>query len=57
MKKNNKQIDPNIEDLMDQAIAKQGNIIPFGKYKGKPLEVLLSDPSYCNWKLSQPDMV
>ncbi|MDL2313672.1 hypothetical protein LJC36_01690 [Desulfovibrio sp. OttesenSCG-928-C14] len=28
-------------------------IIPFGKHKGKPLEVLRSDPEYCDWLTAQ----
>ena len=28
-------------------------IVPFGKYKGQPLEVLRSDPEYCEWLTAQ----
>jgi hypothetical protein len=28
-------------------------IVPFGKYKGQPVEVLASDPQYVEWLLSQ----
>lgn len=28
--------------------------IPFGKYKGKPMEVLAGDPAYCEWIQSTP---
>ncbi len=28
-------------------------IVPFGKYKGQPLEVLRSDPQYCEWLTAQ----
>lgn len=28
-------------------------IVPFGKYKGKPLEILQSDPKYCEWLTAQ----
>ena len=28
-------------------------IIPFGKYKGQPLEALHGDPKYCEWLISQ----
>jgi len=31
-----------------------GGVIPFGKYKGEPVEVLLADRSYCDWLASQP---
>jgi hypothetical protein len=30
------------------------NIVPFGKYKGQPVEAMLADPSYCAWVLAQP---
>lgn len=30
------------------------NIIPFGKYKGQPLEILQNDPSYLEWLQVQP---
>jgi hypothetical protein len=29
------------------------NIMPFGKYKGQPIEVLAQDQGYCKWLLSQ----
>ena len=29
-------------------------IIPFGKYKGQPVDLLAQDPQYCEW-LSQQD--
>lgn len=29
-------------------------IVPFGKYKGQPVEVLTSDQDYCEWLVSQP---
>jgi hypothetical protein len=29
-------------------------IIPFGKYKGQPVEVLQTDPQYLEWLLNQP---
>ena len=29
------------------------NIVPFGKYKGKPIEVMLTDRQYCEWLASQ----
>lgn len=28
-------------------------IVPFGKYKGQPVDVLRSDPSYCEWLQAQ----
>ena len=28
-------------------------IIPVGKYKGQPIEILRSDPQYCEWLVSQ----
>jgi hypothetical protein len=30
-----------------------GEVIPFGKYKGQPVEVLASDRDYCNWLMAQ----
>lgn len=40
---------------MDRADNKlsQMPIVPFGKYKGQPVEVLASDPQYVEWLLSQ----
>ncbi len=32
----------------------QGNILPIGKYKGQPVEVLQNDPSYKEWLTNQP---
>ena len=29
-------------------------IVPFGKYRGQPLEVLQSDQGYCEWLAAQP---
>lgn len=29
-------------------------IVPFGKYKGQPAELLLADTSYCEWLAAQP---
>jgi hypothetical protein len=29
-------------------------VVPFGKYKGQPVEVMLADLSYCEWALDQP---
>jgi hypothetical protein len=31
----------------------QSPIVPFGKYKGQPVEILASDPQYVEWLLSQ----
>ncbi len=31
-----------------------GEIVPFGKYKGQPLEVLAADPGYIEWLEAQP---
>lgn len=28
-----------------------GNVVPFGKYKGQPMEVLRTDPEYTQWAL------
>src|SRR5689334_13228159 len=30
------------------------DIVPFGKYKGRPVEEMLADPSYMAWLESQP---
>ena len=32
---------------------KDKNLVPFGKYEGQPLEVLLADKSYCAWLVGQ----
>jgi len=32
------------------------NIVPFGKYKGQPVEAMMADQSYCAWALSQPSL-
>jgi uncharacterized protein (DUF3820 family) len=29
------------------------NVVPFGKYKGQPVEVLAQDPQYVEWMLLQ----
>lgn len=29
------------------------DIVPFGKYRGQPVEVLAADKSYCDWLLAQ----
>lgn len=31
----------------------KADVIPFGKYKGQPVEVLKQDPDYCEWLLAQ----
>lgn len=31
-------------------------LVPFGKYKGQPVETVLADPGYLNWVISQPWM-
>jgi hypothetical protein len=31
-----------------------GEIVPFGKYKGQPVETLAADPDYCEWLIAQP---
>ena len=31
----------------------QPNIVPFGKYKGQPIEVLAQDPQYVEWMVGQ----
>jgi hypothetical protein len=31
----------------------EGAVIPFGKYKGQPVEVLASDRGYCEWLMAQ----
>ena len=28
-------------------------VVPFGKYKGQPIELLAADPQYCDWLASQ----
>lgn len=29
------------------------SVVPFGKYKGKPVEVMQADPQYCEWLVNQ----
>jgi hypothetical protein len=31
-----------------------GEVVPFGKYKGQPVEALTADQDYCAWLISQP---
>jgi hypothetical protein len=31
-----------------------GELVPFGKYKGKPVEVLMADTGYRDWLMAQP---
>jgi len=31
-----------------------GDIVPFGKYKGQPVEALQGDPAYADWLAAQP---
>jgi hypothetical protein len=31
-----------------------GTVIPFGKYRGQPVEALMADASYCEWLMAQP---
>lgn len=31
----------------------KSTVIPFGKYKGQPIEALTADPQYCEWLLAQ----
>jgi hypothetical protein len=40
----------------DEALLMADNsiIVPFGKYKGQPLEILLSDANYVSYQKSQP---
>lgn len=30
------------------------NIVPFGKYRGKPVEDMMADQNYCEWLMGQP---
>jgi hypothetical protein len=31
-----------------------GEVVPLGKYKGQPVEVMASDTDYCEWLAAQP---
>jgi hypothetical protein len=31
-------------------------LVTFGKYRGRPVEFLLADRTYCTWLLSKPDI-
>jgi hypothetical protein len=33
---------------------KGGEVVPFGKYKGQPVEVMMADPPYCERVMAQP---
>ena len=35
-------------------MTENGEIVPFGKYKGQPVERMMADASYCEWALAQP---
>jgi uncharacterized protein (DUF3820 family) len=37
-------------------MAENNTIVPFGKYKGQPIEVLRQDPGYCEWFLAQDNI-
>lgn len=32
---------------------KKAEVVPFGKFKGQPVENLSSDPAYCEWLVQQ----
>ena len=34
-------------------LMKQNAVVPFGKYKGQPMEQLAADPEYCEWLSGQ----
>lgn len=38
---------------MTTGVHKPGELVPFGKYRGQPVEVMLSDFNYCEWLMSQ----
>jgi len=31
-----------------------GEVVPSGKYKGQPVEVMAADTDYCEWLAAQP---
>lgn len=31
-----------------------GEVVPFGKYKGQPVEIMAADADYCEWLTAQP---
>jgi len=35
-------------------MTKDGEVVPFGKYRGQPVEMMMADASYCEWALAQP---
>jgi|GEM_PF-5518514 len=35
---------------------KDNNLVPFGRYEGQPIEVLLAEKSYCAWMVGQADL-
>jgi hypothetical protein len=34
-----------------------GEVVPFGKYKGQPIEVMLADQNYLGWVTAQPSLM
>jgi len=34
-------------------LMRQNAVVPFGKYKGQPVEQLAADPEYCEWLMGQ----
>jgi hypothetical protein len=41
------------DSLFNENQLNTAKVITFGKYKGKPLQVLANDPSYCDWLMAQ----
>ncbi len=48
---------PRVIAQNDGVFAQIERVIPFGKYKGQPVEHLLADPDYRGWILAQPGLM
>lgn len=38
-------------------LSTEANVVPFGKYRGQPVEALLADQNYVTWIMGQPGIV
>jgi hypothetical protein len=42
------------DPVTKQEVAMAGEIVPFGKYKGQPVEIMAQDRQYVDWLTAQP---
>ena len=40
--------------IIQENISNVDSIVPFGRYKGKPFSMFVSDTNYFNWCIQQP---